>query len=1199
MEVNLGATTMAPRFFGRQFATAILLPFAASSLLWSQTSQGGLAGTVTDPTGAIIAGVAVTARNTETGAVYQATTTSAGAYRLPEVSLGTYQITFAETGFQTQVRSNVTVQISTTSTVNAQLTTGEVSQSVTVSAGAPEVQTETSEVGTVVTPQQVSELPLSLGGVGAFRSPEAFVFLTPGTSGPGTAGSSNGVYVDKIAGSQNFGNEVLLDGISAVRPDNGSTFDEIAPSVEAIQEFKVIESTPQAQYGRTTGGLESFATKSGANTFHGGGFDILRNTRFDANTWFNDGNRTLCAPGDTTCQATFAVPKDIKNDFGAVLSGPVSIPHLYNGHDKTFFFFAWEQLRWPRSGTTTSTLPTAAERTGDFSAALTNTQIGTDPCTGAPVYAGEIFDSTHTQTVNGITCRLPFAGNVIPASQMTAVAQNVLKYLPLPNLSGNVNNYDLRTDFPTTNTTYTIRIDQSVGAKDKIFADYNTRENTLLTGGTPVLPNPIDSATWNQDFTAHLARFGWDHVFSLAVLNHFGAGYNRENSKNNAPGVGASPDWGPSLGLPGVSGLVFPQFNVGESIPAIGEQKGDDDIGNTAILNDTLSWVKGRHSFSFGGEGRFYQYNNLAYDNTTGSYNFSRGETAVANDPVLKSEGGNSFASFLLGEVDSANLLVYAHYPRYTNWYAAAFVQDDFKATSRLTLNLGFRWSVDTPRTEALNDTSNFDPSLANPAAGGRLGALEFGTNCNGCNPAWANTYYKDFAPRIGFAWSPYGGGNTAVRGGYGIIYGPELYSDFANSVNAGYAASESPSSQDSSFSPAFNLAGGFPHYTAPPNLDPTIRNGQSVDYIAPQYGKPPMLQTWDLQVQQQLAPDLIFSIAYVGNHGTRERTAAAAGAVNDIPFSNFALGSVLSAAVGSPQANAAGIAAPYPGFSGIVGNALRPYPQYLRVNADCCIENDGQSTYHSLQTVLQRQMRNGLSLLASYTWAKDLTDSDSMLPGTNGGGGVYQNPFDLHQEKSLSSQDIRNTFVVSYIYQLPFGTGKRFLNHGRLVDEALGGWEVGAVQRYESGQPLPFYCAGSIPGDDNCVRFNAAPGQSVFNATVANGTYNPYTQSYINHAYFVDPNQNRGNGAYQLGTLPRVTAFRMPHYDQEDFAVSKRFAVREGVKLLLRGEAFNAFNRHVFAEPYDLNPNDPNFGDINSTVDTPRQLQVTGRIEF
>ena len=1179
-------------------ALAALALVASPVVAVAQTNRGSMAGRVTDPTGAVVAGATIVARNTGTGVTARTVSTSAGDFSLPQLPLGSYDVSVSAGSFQTTTQTGVVVTINTVSTLDVHLVAGDVSQTVTVTADAPQVEIATSEIGTSVTPRQVESLPLSLGGVGAFRSPEAFVFLTPGATGPGSGGSSNGVYLQKISGSENFGNEDYLDGISAVRPDNGSTFDETAPSVEAIQEFRVITSTPAAQYGRTTGGVLSFGTKSGANQFHGGAFDILRNTAMDANGWFNGGARELaCAPNYApSCTATYATPKDIKNDFGGSFSGPLSIPHVYNGGNRTFFFFAWEQLRWPRGSTVNSLLPTAAQRAGNFASNLSATAIPSG--VGCPTaFVGQIFDPT-TTAASG--CRTAFAGNAIPTGRISPVAARVLSYLPLPNVTGSPNfNYSFRSNFPTTNTTYTVRIDQSLGARDRIFASYSSRENTLLTGGNPVLPAPLDNATWNQDFITHYGRVGWDHTFGSSLLNHFGAGYNRFNSQNNSAAVGLGTNWGTQLGIGNVSGLPFPQFNVGESYPNFGQQRGDDDIGNVASIADALTWSKGRHTVTLGFESRFYQYNNLAYDNTTGNYNFTRGQTAQANDSTLKSQGGNSFASFLLGAVDSANILTYAHYPRYTSWYNALYVQDDFRLSKALTLNLGLRWDVDTPRSEANNFTSNFNPTLPNPGAGGRPGALEFGTNCVGCNPKWASTYFKDWAPRVGFAWSPYAAGVTVLRGGYGILYGPQLYSDFGNSLNAGYATNVNPVSPDSSFSPSFYVQNGFPAYAAPPNLDPSLRNGQSVDYVQPQYGKPAMLQMWSLQVQQQFAPDLIFSIGYVGNHGTRLRTAAGFGNVNDIRLDSFALGSVLNQTVGSPAATAAGYTAPYPGFTGTVGDALRPFPQYRRINADCCLENDGQSTFNALEASLTRRLRSGLTLQLSYTWQKTLTNSDSLLPGQNGGGGLYQNPFDLKQEKSLSSQDIPHTFVASYVYDLPIGKGKRFLNRGGLLNEVVGGWQIGGIQRYQSGQPLPFYCGGGIPGYDNCIRFNAVAGQSPFTASARSGNWNPYTTPLINRGYFADPNANRGNGAYQLGTLPRVTGIRTPHFLDESFSAQKQFRIAESASFTLRGEAFNAFNRHVFAEPYDLGPNDPNFGYVNSTVNGPRQLQVTARIQF
>ncbi|WP_446743253.1 carboxypeptidase regulatory-like domain-containing protein [Silvibacterium acidisoli] len=1169
--------------------------------LQAQSNRGTIVGTVVDSSGAVVPGANVTAVETNTNTTYHVVSTAGGGYTLPQVVLGIYKIDAQKDGFATQEKTGIQVFIGTTSTVNFQLAAGGGSQTVTVSDAAPSLETSTSEMGGVITSKQVLELPLSLGGVGAFRSPEAFAFLLPGVVGPGTASSSNGIYIQKTSGGENFGDDVLLDGTSAARPDNGSTFDETSPSVEALQEFKVLTATPPAQYDRTTGGVRSFTTRSGTNSFHGSAYDFLRNTVLDANTWFNDLQRATNAPAGSPGYATYATPSEQKNDYGVSLGGPVIIPHLYDGRNKTFFYFAWEQLTWPRSSTSTTTVPTTAMRNGDFSAIMTNNQIGTNPCTGAAVYAGQIFDPQSQPDANTLCRTTAFAGNQIPSARFDPVALKVLSYLPQPTNGGLVNNYSFRSSFPTNNTTYTIRIDQNISASDHLFASYNTRENSLLTGGTPILPNPIDPNTWNQDFITHYGRVGWDHVFTSNLTNHLNLGTNRTNSVNTSAAVG-NTNWGSVLGLGNVSGRPFPRFNIG-GYDSIGRNTGDDDIGNEADVFDTVTWIRGRHTLSMGGDYRWIQYNNIAFDNSSGIFDFDAGQTTAGNSGTINSQGGYAFASFLLGHPNDASLTVFPHYPRYTSSYFALFVQDDFKVNQKLTLNLGFRWSVDQPRKEAQNFTSNFDPNIQNPGAPGRLGALEFASDCGGCNPRWVDTYYKAVGPRIGFAFTPYASGTTVFRGGYGILYGPLYYADFANSMNAGYAATPNPTATDG-FSSPFTLANGFPAYQTAPILDPSIRNGTSVDYIAPTFNRPPMIQNWTLQVQQQLAPDLILSIGYVGNKGQNLRSASGFGQYNNVRPGALALGqNVLNAQINSPEATAAGITSPYAGFNSTVGNSLRPYPQYTRFNTDCCLENDGMSNYNALEVMLQRNFRQGFNLQASYTWSKALNDADSLQPGSNAGGGLYQNPFDQHQEKALSSQDLTHMFVLSGLYDLPVGKGRHFLNKNPWVDAIVGGWRTGAILRYESGQPLPFYCATGVSGWDNCFRFNLAQGASVYNAARHQSGFNPLTTPYLNNAAFVDPNPDP-NAPIKFGSLPRVTGFRMDPYYEEDLTLAKDFHIREVATFQLRADAFNAFNRHVFAEPYNLGPA-PNaganntFGYVNSTSDSPRALQLEFRAQF
>ncbi len=390
------------------FVTAIVvLSWCAFSPANAQTVRGGLTGAITDSTGAVVPNATVEAKNEATGDIARTVSTSAGAYRFPELPLGRYDISVSAPGFKTATFTGVLVQIQQITPLDAVLQAGGTTETVTVDANAPTIQTESSDIGGVVSDKQIVELPLALGGVGALRSPEAFAFLLPGTTGPGTANSNNGIFLSKIAGGQNYGNEVLIDGSSQQRSENGSSFDEEAPSVEALQEFKITTALPQAEYGRTTGGIENFVTKSGTNKYHGTAYEIFRNEDLDANTWFNNGNRAFYCTGsnDTpACHAQYAVPQDKKNDYGVTIGGPIWLPKVYNGRDKLFFFFSWEQLGYKLGATQTSTVPTVAMRNGDFSAPLIFRTdlppVGTNPCQGdAPVYQGEIFDPQTERTV--------------------------------------------------------------------------------------------------------------------------------------------------------------------------------------------------------------------------------------------------------------------------------------------------------------------------------------------------------------------------------------------------------------------------------------------------------------------------------------------------------------------------------------------------------------------------------------------------------------------------------------------------------------------------------------------------------------------------------------------------------------------------------------------------------------------------------
>ncbi len=1174
-----------------------------------------MAGNVQDPSGALVPGAKITAQELASGSTYDTVSSSAGAYTLPNLRTGTYNVTTTATGFAPSQITGVVVQVSTTSSVNITLQTGNLTQTVEVLGDAPSVEAETSDIGSVVTTKQVLDLPLALGStVQAMRSPEAFVFLTPGTVGPGTnGGGSNGAttggpFESKISGGQNYGTEILLDGASIYRSENGSSFDEAAPSVEALGEFRVETSTMPAEYGRTTGGVEIFNTKGGGNRFHGTAYDLFRNEDLDANSWYNN---------------YLGLPRalDKQNDYGGVLSGPVWIPKLYNGKNRSFFLFSWEQYRQNQGGASTTTVPTAAQKSGDFSSTLDTTNIiGHNPCeNGAPIYFGEIFDPATTQTVNGSPCRTSFltetGKNAVPSSRITPFGQKLVSFYPDPLNGSPTNNYTFPFSFPLLDTTMTIRIDQNLGQNDKAYFTYTSRDN-VRDSTNPFFANVAGSGR-AQDFFTHYLRFGNDYTISPTILDHLNLGFNRTNSKNIGAGVrlGNGASYDQLLGITGVpGGTTFPSISVGESqISGIGDNVNNDTIDYGYRINDTLDWFRGKHNIRLGFDYRYQIFEPGSQNNSTGSFNFARAETAATL--LTNQQSGNGLASALLGEVDNANLVNVASQPQWRSHYYALFVQDSYKISKTLTLNVGLRWDVDAPRYEVHGNSSNISLTAPNPAAGGIPGALVFAGNGPGRNghvdEAWTNAYHKDFGPRVGFAWAPgFSGGKTVVRGGYGILYGALTYGDFGADLLTGFQANPVVSSPNG-FTPAFNIASGFPAYSAPPNLDPAQANlaGNPANaYIDPSYNRPAMVQNWSFEIQQQLATDLILDVAYVGQHSTHLRSSF--DPINRVPVNDLALGNLLNAPIGSSQAQAAGYGLPYGSFptDRPVSQAIQPYPQFYVLNTDCCLENLGQSTYHALEASLRRRFHNGLNLLASYTWSKTMTDADSALPyfATLAGGGSAQNPFNLKGEKSVSNQDIPQNLVLSYIYELPVGKGKKFLDHGGFVNAALGGWSVSGIHTYHSGQPFSFCCATSAPTYGN-IRFNQVQGQPFFTQAFLSGNYNPANVVILNNKAFSDPNapdRIAAGGGYEFGDMSRtISQVRSLFYKSEDFNFLKRTYLTEHSDILLQVSLLDAFNRHIFdiRNAVNLNPNDPNFGRLNpaATIMGPRRIQLQLKYEF
>ncbi len=1233
------------------FALCLVASLAGWTHAWGQANEGAIAGTIVDATGAVVANAQITAVGENTGVKYHATSTAAGVYNIPSMGIGPYDVTVTAAGFKKQEQTGVVVQVGTTTALTIKLQVGAATETVVVASNAPSLETETADIGVVMSEQQTLDLPLPLGGaVQYMREPESFVFLVPGTVGPGTSGGSGGTFESKINGGQGYSTEVLLDGSSTYRSENGSSFSETSPSVDALSDFKLTTSTLQAYMGRTTGGIESFNTKGGTNSFHGNAYDIIANTDFDANNWGNNLALALIKSGARTglSSSNYQRVADKQNDYGLTFGGPVRIPYLYNGHDKTFFFFSWEQFKMSSGGVSTITVPTDAERSGDFSSLLTTTQVGTDPCTGNPIYEGEIFDPNTETTVGSTLCRTPFSGNKISSGYTatggsSTIGQAIMSYIPKAQTSGLTDNYTYSYAFPTLATSMSVRLDQNLKNNQKTYFTYNSRDNVRLST-TPIWQNAAGDGR-HQNFFTHYIRWGYDVPIGTTMLNHLNLGYNRTNSMNTGAAVRYGGNYDDKLGIANGGnggGRTFPNVNFSDGKwTSFGDSVDGDTIDNGYRLNEAVDWIKGKHSFKFGWDYRYQVFDPINTANQSGTLDFSSYTTA--GTVATNSTSGLAEASLYLGLIgNGTSTTAYATQPKWVYSYWALFAQDDWKIAPRLTIDYGFRYDVDVPRRNTKDNTSDIDLDAPNSGAGGLPGALVFagiGAGRTGVTgETWAKTWRHDWGPRLGFAWTPKLPGNlsdkTVVHGGYGIYYAALTMADFGGDMLTGFQANPSWSNGDN-FDPAFNLGSGFPAYAAPPNLDPTQLNYGYPAYVAPDHGRPAMIQNWSFDVQEQLAKDMLLDVGYVGEHSTHLHSGF--DATNSMTPGNLSYGSLLGDSITSTAAVAAGFTLPYSSYptGNSVGNRLRPMPQYYSFNTDCCLENRGQSSFNALEVSVQRRWRDSLNLLASYTWSKTLTDADSALPyfASSQGGGSIQNPFNDKGEKALSNQDLPQVLVISYIYQLPFGKGRKFLNQNKVVDEVVGGWQLGGLHRYQSGQPISFGDPETAPGFDGQLRYNRVSGQSlgssfkngfnpakqpeIFGGTADEySTSNPNPYRYFNYAALTDPNSSTlvsSRGTYIFGNMTRTTGeIRSFKYLTEDFSMIKRFPIIEGVKLELKAELIDAFNRHIFNRPDTDGPSDAfTFGYVNPTAmdngningepgdGGPRRVQFTLKTEF
>ncbi|MGA2890957.1 MAG: carboxypeptidase-like regulatory domain-containing protein [Terracidiphilus sp.] len=1272
--------------------TVLLLIFGGATA-FAQLDTGAIAGTVLDPSNKVVEGARVEILETTTGTAYSTASSSSGYYVFPSVRTGIYDITVTSSGFKTAILHGVVVAVGVNTSEDITVEIGATTETINVIAGVQALEADTAEVDTSIQPEQVENLPLAVGGT--LRSLETLVYLAPGVVGMGQASSTDSL---KMNGGQEEGTDFLIDGITTNRQQNGSaSFGIISPSVDAVNEFHVSLSGLPTQLGRTTGGITNYNTKGGTNDYHGSIYDFFKNSGFDANSWFYNGY--IAEQGNTAAaKAAFKRPYDTKNDYGINLGGPVRIPGFYKGTDKTFFFFNWEQLRFNYGGAITSELPTPAELGSDgqyfdFSSTLGAAIPNTNNACGQPfsLQYGEIFDPAYEYVpFNGSPCRYVAFGqtynagtfitsgaptNKIPITRASTIAQNITnKYLmPLANqeVSGSsAYNYIYRgagTEGVINQTVYSIRLDQNIGARNKVWGFWSSRENTD-TGGNSNFAPPIQTCCGTIDQLGKIFRAGWDWIATPTLVNSLTIGGNRSNNINLSKASKMGTNWDSQLGLnSGASSDDFPVIQLfGPAFGGIGQQEHSTDTDNVLALNDILHWQYGAHSFKVGGEAQYHQYSWVASIGGTCSGNagcIQDWDNQTASDWNYWGQDGNALAAFLIGETGDMNDLVDLNKPRWITHYGAVFAQDDWKVQPNLTINLGLRWSFETPRREAHGDTAIWNPTLADAAASGIPGALVFagkGAGRNGSeNETWGSVYKKNFEPRVGFAWEPdFLSHKDVIRGSAGIYYGPLVEADFGqgtvqgftlqgNNYTAGDPLSGCP--LDSKSTPAQctdnhgnPLPVGLPQLSTSFDLNPNQLDGSNIaaDYVDKSNGRPGMVETWTLEVQHQIRPNLFANVGYLGMHSTRLH--AMLNFMNDMPDKYMNLGDWLNwwafypgpktgPAAALPYANFSCFGAPtastvVPGCTWPINEptsqALRPFPQVGYINMDSYLQNLGQSTYNALEAKLEQRFHNGLNILVSYTFSKTLTDADVIQPywSTLQNGGAVQDPENLKGEKAVSSEDVPNNFVVSYIYELPVGQGKHFLgNAPRPISEVISHWSVSGVQHYLSGQPISIFGATGIPGKNSSVRFNRVPGQPVKNSAYKNplnfnnaSNLTACETGYFNCNAFYDPNlfANRdpsGVGAsgegnpWRFGTMPRNSSdIRGPGYSDEDFGISKFFSIHENINANFRAEMFDAFNRHIFTRPNsDLNVSNVSVGQIGGLQLGPRNVQFQLRINY
>lgn len=1147
----------------------VVVTTALSALVLAQSFTASISGVVTDSSQAAVPGAKIVATDVNRSLQHTAETDAEGRYVITPLQPGTYTLTAEAKGFNTYSRSAFDLQVQQRATINVVLTVGTVETVVDVQASAPLLNMTNAALGQVVENKFILSLPL----IG--RAPLQLTYLAPGIV-PVNTGTSQ-VSTNFVSnGTRNSTSDVLLDGMSVtnVEQNSGITHLQYQPSVDVVQEFKIQTNSFSAEFGNTGGTIINVITKSGTNDLHGSLYEFHRNSALNANSWFSN-------------RAGQRIPSFKRNVFGGTIGGPVWLPRLYNGKNRTFFFFDYEGTRQGSATTRLATVPTLRQRAGDFS--------DIRDANGRLITVYNPFDTY--RTADGRTLRRPFPGNIVPREMQSAVAQRVLSFYPLPTSEGDpfthTNNFFAQGVNRNRGNQMDIKIDHNLSDKHRISSRYSVSWGNSTPAN--LWGNPADRFT-NGNSRSRTQNFVFDftRVHSAATIITLRYGLMRQSSYSDPQSLGFDQT---SLGLPPLfltSGIkLFPSFSP-EGFQAIGTNgwaligRGDD----VNSVSGGISRIVGGHNLKFGGEARFFRLNYLQPGYPQGNFNFNRGISS--EDPNRTSSlQGNAIASMLLGWGTGGDYHI-DPWSFSASQYYGGFVQDDWKLTRRLTLNLGLRYDFDVPRTERYNRYNWFDFDAPSPIAGrvppfpNLKGAMRF-TDEKTRRPV--NGYYRNVQPRVGFAFAL--NEKTTVRAGYGIYYTLSR-ATIKGHLGAAFQTNSGPEfSRDGNLTPYASLDNPFPNGL---NVPPGRSQGEAT-FLGLGVGtdsrenRNPQYQQWNLSIQRELPWNALFEVNYTGSKGTHLYFGGGVENRNRLDPIYFGLGrTALNALVDNPFFGV--ITDPRSRLSQprvTLNTLLRPFPQYAG-GVSGSTPNIGNSIYHSAQFKFEKRFSHGLVFLGHYTISK-LIDDSSFSSGNVawlGGSTSIQNFKNLRGERSVSAMDIPQRLVLTFSYELPVGRGKP-LGSGmnRVSNAVLGGWEVNGLLTFSSGYPI-------IPHLEGGILWDGTQRPNLMGNPCTEGRVVDRLNRYLNPEAFSRPAPDT------YGTAPRTLNCRTPGLRNGDFSVFKNFPFAEGKSLQVRVEAFNITNTPTFGPPNAVFGS-TGFGRITGYAGGrgPREIQLALKLYF